>query len=111
MLQEKFQRYPWLEEVHNDEFLASSRGSKKPRSSHRSRVSIHSKTVSRTSSQRNKELMLAKLSTEKIDRQNEASICLLEIKQRLEEVQIREEYRKRYVAAKSAGADLEDDSD
>ena len=47
------------------------------------------------SSQRKKELLSAKLRLEEIERQNEASTRLLEIKKKLKEVQIREETRKK----------------
>ena len=91
--------------------VVSSKTSEKPRSSLRSKVSCHSETVSMTSTQHKKELLLAKVRTEDIQRQNKASKRLLEIKQRLKVVQIREENRKKYVEAKLAAAELEEDSD
>ena len=87
--------------------VAFSKESEKPHSSHQSRVSGQNKTVSMTSSQWKKELLLAQLRTEGNKRQNEASMRFLEIKQRLEEVQICEKNRKNYVEAKIAEAELE----
>ena len=54
--------------------------------------------------------MLAKLRTQEIERPNEHSLRLEEIKQRLEDVQICKANGKKCVKAKTSKAELEEDS-
>ena len=50
-------------------------------------------------SQQKQEFLLAKLGTKDVTRQNETSMRLLEIKQRLKDVYVSEENEKKYVEA------------
>ena len=73
---------------------ASSKGAGKPRSSHRSRVSVQSKAVSGNTSQQKKELLLAKLE-QKRNRDKLKHHCAYEKSSKVGRKQICDENRKK----------------
>ena len=62
-------------------------------------------------SQQKQEFLLAKLGTKDVTRQNETSMRLQEIKQRLKDVYVSEENEKKVCRSRKSKAELEEDSD
>ena len=83
---------------------SSARTSKKVKSSKAS-----SSKVSKSSSQRQRELLIAQHKREEVERQNEAALRLAKQKQELELEQLQEENRKRLAAAHLVELELQDD--
>ena len=83
---------------------SSAKTSKKVKSSKAS-----SSKVSKSSSQRQRELVIAQHKREEIERQNEATLRLAKQKQELELEQLHEENRKRLAAAHLVELELQDD--
>ena len=83
---------------------SSAKTSKKVKSSKAS-----SSKVSKSSSQRQRELLIAQHKREEIERQNEAALRLAKQKQELELEQLQEENRKRLAAAHLVELELQDD--
>ena len=69
-----------------------------------------SSTVSKTSSQRQRDLLIAKHKREEIERQNEAALRLAKQKQELELEELQEENRRRLAEAHLVELELQDDA-
>ena len=115
----------WLNvtSIQNDEILRSAREyiDQCPKTDNSSQTSVKAATVktksskassskaSKTSSQRQRDLLIAKHKREEVERQNEATLRLAKQKQELELEQLQEENRKRLAEAHLAELELQED--
>ena len=116
----------WLNDttVQNDAVLRNAREyiDQCPKTDNSSQISVEVSTnrtksskassckVSKTSSQRQRDLLIAKHKREEIERQNEAALRLAKQKQELELEQLQEENRKRLAEAHLVELELQDDA-
>ena len=115
----------WLNvmSIQNDETLRSAREyiDQCPKTDNSSQISVKAATVktksskassskaSKTSSQRQRDLLIAKHKREEVERQNEAALRLAKQKQELELEQLQEENRKRLAEAHMVELELQED--
>ena len=115
----------WLNvtSIQNDEILRRAREyiDRCPKTDNSSQTSVKAATVktksskassskvSKTSSQRQRDLLIAKHKREEVERQNEAALRLAKQKQELELEQLQEENRKRLAEAHLVELELQDD--
>ena len=109
--------------IQNDEILRSARDyiDQCPKTDHSSQTSVKAATVktkssktssskaSKTSSQRQRDLLIAKHKREEVERQNEAALRLAKQKQELELKQLQVENRKRLAEAHLGELELQED--
>ena len=116
----------WLNvtSIQNDEILRNAREyiDQCPKTDNSSLISVEASTkrtksskassskVSKTSSQRQRDLLIAKHKREEIERQNEAALRLAKQKQELELEQLQEENRKRLAQAHLVELELQDEA-
>ena len=114
----------WLNvtSIQNDEILRREYIDQCPRADNSSQTSVKAATVktksskgtsskiSKTSSQRQRDLLIAKYKREEIERQNEAASRLAKQKQELELEQLQEKNRKRLAEAHLVELELQDDA-